>query len=203
MIDGIKAMLAGKKLVDFDDEFEIARSLPHGHVQAVLGVARQLDLERVISRERSRERDLCVAMVCQLVIDAVQKLSMTRRFAQTTLAEELSLGEVSEAELLSAMDGLLSRQQRIERTLAARHLEQGGFVLDDLSSNYVEGRCCELAELGHNRDGKRGKPQVNWGLVCSPRPARWRCRCIPAAPRTRPRCLACSPRSVSGSGSSG
>ena len=168
VIDGIKAMLAGKKLVDFDDEFEIVRSLPHGHVQAVLGVARQLDLERVISRERSRERDLCVAMVCQLVIDAVSKLSMTRRFAQTTLAEELSLGEVSEAELLSAMDGLLSRQQRIERTLAARHLEQGGFVLYDLSSSYVEGRCCELAELGHNRDGKRGKPQVNWGLVCSP-----------------------------------
>ena len=168
VIDGIKAMLAGKKLVDLDDEFEIVRSLPHGHVQAVLGVARQLDLERVISRERSRERDLCVAMVCQLVIDAASKLSMTRRFAQTTLAEELALGEVSEAELLSAMDGLLSRQERIERTLAARHLEQGGFVLYDLSSSYVEGRCCELAALGHNRDGKKGKLQVNWGLICSP-----------------------------------
>jgi hypothetical protein len=168
MIDGLRSMLAGRKLVDLDEGFEIVRSLPHGHVAAVLGVLRQLDLERVISRERCRERELAVAMVCQLVIDAGSKLSMTRRFSQTTLGEELSLGEVSEAELLSAMDWLLARQERIERTLARRHLEPGSFVLYDLSSSYVEGRCCELAALGHSRDGKKGKPQVNWGLVCSP-----------------------------------
>ena len=86
------------------------------------------------------------------------------------------------------MDGLLSRQQRIERTLAARHLEQGGFVLYDLSSSYVEGRCCELAELGHDRDGKRRKPQVNWGLVCSPEGRPVAVRCIPAdrGPTTLP-----------------
>jgi hypothetical protein len=168
MIDGLRAMLAGRKLVDLDDEFEIVRSLPHGHVAAVLGVARQLDLERLISRERCRERDLAVAMVCQLVIAAASKLSMSRRFTQTTLAEELGLGEVGEAEMLSAMDWLLARQARIEKALAGRHLEQGGFVLYDLSSSYVEGRCCPLAALGHSRDGKRGKPQVNWGLVCSP-----------------------------------
>jgi Transposase DDE domain len=168
MIDGLRAMLAGKKLVDLDEHFEIVRSLPHGHVAAVLGVLRELDLERVISRERCRERDLAVGMVCQLVIAAASKLSMTRRFAQTTLGEELEVGEVAEAELLSAMDWLLSRQERIERTLARRHLEPGSFVLYDLSSSYVEGRCCELAALGHNRDGKKGKLQVNWGLVCSP-----------------------------------
>jgi hypothetical protein len=131
-------------------------------------VLRQLDLERLISRERCRERDLAVAMLCQLVIGSCSKLSMTRRFAQSTVGEELALGEVSEAELLAAMDWLVDRQDRIEKTLARRHLADGGFVLYDLSSSYVEGRCCELAALGHNRDGKIGKPQINWGLVCSP-----------------------------------
>ena len=143
---------------------EIERSLPHRHLAAVLGVLRSLDLERLLARERCRERDLCVAMICQLVIGLCSKLSMTRRFSQTTLGEELALGEVTEAELLGAMDWLLDRQERIEKTLARRHLEDGGFVLYDLSSSYVEGRCCELAALGRSRDGKPGKLQVNWGL---------------------------------------
>ncbi len=168
VIDAIREMLAGRVLVDLDQSFEIERSLPHGHVAAVLGVLRQLDLERLISRERCRERDLAVAMVCQLVIASGSKLSMTRRFSQTTLADELALGEVTEPELLAAMDWLADRRERIEKTLARRHLEQGGFVLYDLSSSYVEGRCCPLAALGHNRDGKTGKLQINWGLVCSP-----------------------------------
>jgi hypothetical protein len=168
IIEAIRRMLAGRVLVDLDEQFEIERSLPHGHVAAVLHVLRALDLERLLSRERCRERDLAVAMICQLVIASASKLSMTRRFSQTTLADELALGEVSEAELLGAMDWLLDRQPRIERTLARRHLTDGGFVLYDLSSSYVEGRCCPLAALGHNRDGKQGKPQINWGLVCSP-----------------------------------
>ena len=168
VIEAIRKMLQGRVLVDLEEQFEIESSLGHGHVAAVLQVLRQLDLERLISRERLRERDLAVAMICQLVIAPASKLSMTRRFAQTTLADELQLGDVTEAELLSAMDWLLSRQQRIEKTLAGRHLEQGGFVLYDLSSSYVEGRCCPLAALGHNRDGKKGKLQVNWGLICSP-----------------------------------
>ena len=168
VIEAIRKMLAGRVLVDLEEAFEIERSLPHGHVAAVLGVLRQLDLERLLSRERGRERDLAVAMVCQLVIAPCSKLSMTRRFSQTTLADELSLGEATEAELLAAMDWLLDRQERIEQALARRHLKDGGFVLYDLSSSYVEGRCCPLAALGHNRDGKAGKQQVNWGLVCSP-----------------------------------
>jgi hypothetical protein len=168
VIDAIRAMLQGRRLVDLDEGLEIERSLPHGHVAAALGVLRSLDLERLLARERCRERDLCVAMICQLVIGPCSKLSMTRRFSQTTLGDELSLGEVSEAELLGAMDWLLDRQDRVQRTLARRHLTDGGFVLYDLSSSYVEGRCCELAALGHNRDGKPGKLQVNWGLVCSP-----------------------------------
>jgi transposase len=168
IIDAVRKMLAGRALVDLDERFQIESSRPHGHVAAVLHVLRELDLERLLSREQSRERDLAVAMICQLLIAPASKLSMTRRFSQTTLAEELSLGEVTEAELLETMDWLLSRQQRIERTLARRHLSEGGFVLYDLSSSYLEGRCCPLAALGHNRDGKKGKRQVNWGLVCSP-----------------------------------
>jgi hypothetical protein len=168
VIDAIRKMLQGRVLVDLDERLEIESSLPHGHVAAAVGVLRSLDLERLLARERCRERDLAVAMLCQLVIGPGSKLSMTRRFHQTTLADELSLGEVTELELLDAMDWLLSRQERIERALARRHLTDGGFVLYDLSSSYVEGRCCELAVLGHSRDGKPGKPQVNWGLVCSP-----------------------------------
>ena len=168
MIDGLRAMLAGRRLVDLDAEFEILRSLAHGHVAAVLGVLRELELERLICRERCRERDLCVAMICQRLLDPCSKLSMTRLVHQTTLGEELSLGEVREAELLSAMDWLYERQERIEKALARRHLAGEGFVLYDLSSSYLEGRCCELAAIGYSRDGKPGKPQISYGLCCAP-----------------------------------
>jgi DDE family transposase len=167
-IEGIRAVLAGRELVDLDEALSIERSLPHGHVAAALGVLRSLDLERLICRERCRERDLVVAMVIQRLIGPGSKLSATRRLAQTTLGSELSLGEVKEAELLQAMDWLLSRQERIERALAKRHLAGEGFMLYDLSSSYVEGRRCPLASLGYSRDGVRGKLQVNYGLTCSP-----------------------------------
>jgi Transposase DDE domain len=172
IIDVIRAMLAGRRLVDLDEDFEIERSLPHGHVAAVLGILRELDLERLLGRERCRERDLVVAMIVQRLIGPGSKLSATRRFDQSTLGAELSLGEVKEAELLAAMDWLVERQPRIERTLARRHLqgdrERDAFVLYDLSSSYVEGRCCPLATLGYSRDGVKGKLQVNYGLICSP-----------------------------------
>ena len=167
IIAAIRAMLSGRQLVDLAEGFSIDRTLPHGHVAAVLGVLRSLDLERLLSREPSRERDLAVAMICQLLISPGSKLSFTRRLGQTTLAEELGLGEVTEAELLAAMDWLLARQDRIEKALAARHLSPGGFALYDLSSSYVEGRCCPLAALGYSRDGRKGTLQVNWGLLCS------------------------------------
>ena len=182
IIDVIRAMLAGRRLVDLDEDFEIKRSLPHGHVAAVLGVLRDLDVERLISRDRCRERDLVVAMVVQRLIGPGSKLSATRRFSQTTLGDELSLGEVTEAELLAAMDWLVERQPRIERTLARRHLpgegQSNAFVLYDLSSSYMEGRCCPLATLGYSRDGVKGKLQINYGLICT----RW-----PPGRRVRPR----------------
>jgi len=167
IIAAIRAMLAGRELIDPQEGLGVERTLPHGQVAAVLGVLRSLDLERLISRERSRERDLAMAMICQLIVAPGSKLSLTRRFAQTTLSEELEVGEVSEAELLSAMDWLLGRQARIEKALAARHLTPGGFALYDLSSSYLEGRCCPLAALGYSRDGRKGTLQVNWGLLCS------------------------------------
>ena len=174
IVDAIRAMLAGRRLVDLDTDFRIERSLPHGHVAAVLGVLRGLDLERLLGRERCRERDLVVAMIVQRVIAPGSKLSATRRFAQSTLSEELGLGEVTEAELLAAMDWLLERQERIEKTLARRHLTAGegengdAFVLYDLSSSYLEGRKCPLGKLGYSRDGVKGKLQVNYGLICDP-----------------------------------
>ena len=167
-LQALRRSLAGETLMSATDEFEIVRSLPHGHVAAVLGVLRELDLERLICRERCRERDLVVAMICQRLLAPCSKLSLTRLVGQTTLAEELSLGEVGEAELLSAMDWLLERQERVEKALARRHLHGEGFVLYDLSSSYLEGRCCELGAIGYSRDGKPGKPQISYGLCCAP-----------------------------------
>ena len=167
-LDALRRALAGETLVSAEDRFEITRSLPHGHVGAVLGVLRDLDLERLLSRERCRERDLCVAMICQRLIAPGSKLAMTRLFQVTSLHTELALGEVAEAELLGAMDWLLERQDRVEKTLARRHLTGEGFVLYDLSSSYLEGRHCELGAMGYSRDGKPSKAQIVYGLCCSP-----------------------------------
>ena len=168
VIELVRRALAGEEFVPAGEAFQVERSLPHGHVAAVLGTLRKLELERLIGRERSRERDLVVAMVCQRLLRAGSKLAATRQFSLSSLGEELAVEGATEAELLAAMDWLLARQERLERALARRHLEPGGFVLYDLSSSYLEGRCCPLAELGYSRDGRRGKLQINYGLTCSP-----------------------------------
>ena len=167
-IEAVRRALAGETLVAAEDAFAIERSLPHGHVAAVLGSARMLGLERLLGRERSRERDLCLALVCQRLLRPGSKLSATRQFGLSTLGEELAVEGAGEAELLRAMDWLLARQERIEAVLARRHLSEGGFVLYDLSASYLEGRTCPLAALGYPRDGKRGKLQIQYGLTCSP-----------------------------------
>jgi hypothetical protein len=167
-LEALRRILRGESLVSATDALRIERSLPHGHVACVLGTLRKLDLERLLSRERSRERDLCVALICQRLLAPGSKLDASRRFSQSTLAQELCLGEeVKEAELLKAMDWLLARQERIERGLARRHLQEGSFVLYDLSSSYLEGRECPLAARGYSRDGKRSKLQISYGLICS------------------------------------
>ena len=167
-IEAVRRALAGETLVTAEDTFAIERSLPHGHVAAVLGTARKLGLERLLGRERTRERDLCLALVCQRLLRPGSKLSATRQFELSTLGEELAVEGASEAELLRAMDWLLGRQERIEQGLAHRYLQPGGLVLYDLSASYLEGRKCPLAALGYPRDGKRGKLQIQYGLTCSP-----------------------------------
>ncbi len=167
-IEAVRRALAGETLVATEDAFQVERSLPHGHVAAVLGTARRLGLERLLGRERTRERDLCLALVCQRLLRPGSKLSATRQFELSTLGEELAVADAGEAELLAAMDWLLPRQERIEAALARRYLSEGGFVLYDLSASYLEGRTCPLAALGYPRDGKKGKLQIQYGLTCSP-----------------------------------
>jgi hypothetical protein len=167
-IELIRRSLRGERLVAAGERLRIERSLPHGQVAAVLGTARRLGLERLLGRERSRERDLCLALVCQRLLRPGSKLSATRQFGLSTLGEELAVADASESELLSGMDWLLARQERIEAALARRYLTEGGFVLYDLSASYLEGRKCPLAALGYPRDGKKGKLQIQYGLTCSP-----------------------------------
>ncbi len=146
--------------------FAIERSLPAGHVQAALTIARRLELPRLLDRSPSRERDLVLAMICQRAMAPASKLGTVRAFGQSTLADELGVADADEDDLYAAMDWLLERQERIEDRLARRHLTDGELVLYDVSSSYFEGRSCELAKLGYSRDGKRGSLQVIYGLLC-------------------------------------
>ncbi|MHB1469270.1 MAG: IS1634 family transposase [Solirubrobacteraceae bacterium] len=165
-IDAIRRTLRGEVLVPADGAFEVERSLPAGHVQAALLMARRLELARLLDRKPSRERDLVLAMICQRAIAPASKLATVRAFSQSTLADELGVADADEDDLYQAMDWLLARQARIEDRLARRHLADGELVLYDVSSSYFEGRCCELARLGYSRDGKRGSPQIVYGLLC-------------------------------------
>jgi transposase len=164
-IETLRRVLRGEKLVGISDLFENTRSWHHGHVQAVLGAMRRLGLDELLSSRPSRERELVKAMVAVRVLDPQSKLATTRYWGTTTLAPDLGVEDATEVDLYSAMDWLLERQGRIEKRLAIRHLDEGSLVLYDLTSTYFEGKHCPLAALGHNRDGKKGKLQVNFGLV--------------------------------------
>jgi Transposase DDE domain len=165
-IAAIRATLRGEVLIGADAAFEIERSLPAGHVTAALAMARRLELARLLDRRPSRQRDLCLAMVCQRVLAPGSKLHTSRALGQSTLAGELGVGGADEDELYAALDWLLARQEKIEDRLAARHLKDGELVLYDVSSSYFEGRKCPLAKLGYSRDRRRGTPQIIYGLLC-------------------------------------
>jgi hypothetical protein len=165
-IDAIRRVLAGETLVSARDAFEIERSLPAGHVNAALVMARRLELPKLLDRSACRERDLCLAMILGRVICPGSKLGMVRTLGQSTLASELGVEGADEDDLYAAMDWLLERQQRIEDRLATRHLVDGEMVLYDVSSSYFEGRTCPLGKLGYSRDGKLGLPQIIYGLLC-------------------------------------
>ncbi len=151
--------------------FEISRSLPHGHVAAVLGTARQLGLEELLDPEPSRQRDLVTAMAVAQVIAPDSKLAIARGLqagtAASSLGEVLGLGGCDEDDLYAAMDWLAARQDRIEDALAARHLAGGTLVLYDVSSAAFEGRTCPLGAIGHPKDGVRGRLQIVYGLLTS------------------------------------
>ena len=165
-IELVRGVLRGERYLSAGEAFQIERSLPAGHVMAALGMARRLDLARLLDRSPSRERDLAMAMICQRAIAPASKLASVRAFEQTTLASEFGVDGADEDDLYSALDWLLERQERIEDRLARRHLQDGELVLYDVSSSYFEGRSCPLARLGYSRDGKRGTPQVIYGLLC-------------------------------------
>jgi Transposase DDE domain len=169
VIELIRGALRGQRFVPADEALEVVRSLPAGHVEAALAMARRLELPRLLDRAASRQRALCLAMIVQRVLGPGSKLAMSRAFAQSTLAAELDVADADEDELYAALDWLLHRQPRIEAALARRHLAGGTLVLYDVSSSYFEGHSCPLAKLGYSRDGRRGTPQIVYGLLCDRR----------------------------------
>ena len=167
-VNTLRRLLRNEPLMGPDDVFSIEESLPHGHVAAILGTMRKIGLEKTIAAKRCRERDLVVAMIAQRLISPGSKLDNTRAWHDTTLARNMDVVDADEDDLYAAMDWLLKRQNRIEKKLAGRHLEEGGLVLYDITSSYYEGYTCPLAQFGHNRDGKKGKPIVVYGLMADP-----------------------------------
>jgi transposase len=164
-IELIRRVLKGETLVSPDDAFSITRSRPHGHVEVVLGTIQKLGLDRLIASKRSPERDLVMAMIAQRILFPCSKLATARHWHTTTLAEELNVADADENDLYAALDWLLGRKQAIENKLAGRHLKEGALVLYDVSSSYYEGRTCPLARYGHNRDGKKDRPIVVYGVL--------------------------------------
>jgi len=170
VVEGLRRLLKGGKVVVGLGDFEIVRSLPHGHVAATLGILRKVGLEKLIAPRRSRQRDLVVAMIVARIIDPRSKLATARgvsgETAFTSLGEVLGVVGADANDLYAAMDWLLARQDRIEQALGKRHLRDGTLVLYDVTSTYFEGRSCPLARFGHSRDGKRDKLQIVFGLLC-------------------------------------
>ncbi len=168
-IEALRATLKGHTLVDAEAEFEVERSVPHGDVAAAHVMACKLGLADLLG-PACAERDLAYALVLSRAVRPKPKLATARWWAgrDTTLGVDLGVADASTDEIYAAMDWLTSRQRGIEKKLAARHLAEGGIAMFDLSSSWVEGSCCELAAFGHSRDGKRGRRQVEYGLLTDP-----------------------------------
>jgi len=167
-VEALRRVLKNEPLVSPEALFRIDRSLPHGHVELLLAMIRRVGLDRLISTQPSRQRDLVLALVIERVLHPASKLATVRLWQTTTLAEELRLSDADVDEAYAAMDWLLERQERIEAELARRHFRDGAQVLYDVSSSYYEGHTCPLMQFGHDRDGKKGKPIVVYGLMADP-----------------------------------
>ncbi len=170
-VEALSRALKGLPPAGLEGAFEITRSLPHGHVAAVLGTIRGLGLEELIGPAPSRQRDLVTAMIVAAVIDGSSKLATARGLRAETAASSLGgllgLEACDEDDLYAAMDWLLPRQEQVEEALAARHLTNGTLVLYDVSSAAFEGRTCPLGEIGHARDGVRGRLQIVYGVLAT------------------------------------
>jgi transposase len=178
LIFGLRELLknhrAGNPVTSASEGFRIERSIPHGHVQAVVSTIERLKLDHLIGSKRCPERDRVIAMIAARILNPASKLATTRALnaatCSNTLAEACGIDDdVHENDLYDAMDWLLKRQARIEKSLASRHLQDGSLVLYDLTSSYFEGTTCPLAKLGYSRDGKKGKLQIVFGLLCDSR----------------------------------
>jgi len=169
LVELIRAWLAGERFLRVGETLPIRRSLPHGHVAAVLGLVRSLGLPGMLDRAPSRSRDLALALVAARLIAPASKLATATLLGQTTLGAACGVEGADENELYGAMDWLLARQARVERSLAARHLRGGSLVLYDLTSVYMEGSHCALARHGHSRDHRPDRPQVEFGLLTDAR----------------------------------
>ncbi|MEK7522193.1 MAG: IS1634 family transposase, partial [Patescibacteria group bacterium] len=169
LIELIRGFLRGERFLPAGEALSIRRSLPHGHVAAVLGLARSLGLPGILDRRPSRNRDLAVALIAARLIAPASKLATATLLGQSTLGAACGVEGADENELYEAMDWLLARQGRVERSLAARHLGPGSLVLYDLSSVYVEGSHCPLARHGHSRDHRPDRPQIEFGLLTDER----------------------------------
>jgi len=172
-VDALARTLKGlPPKLDLSEAFEITRSLPHGHVAAVLGTARRLGIDELLDPAPSRHRDLVCAMLVAQVIAPASKLATARGLrsetATSTLGQVLGVSACDEDDLYAAMDWALERKDTIENALAARHLVNGTLVLYDVSSAAFEGRTCPLGAIGHPRDGVKGRLQIVYGLLCSP-----------------------------------
>jgi hypothetical protein len=172
-VEGLRGVLKGGTVIPAEREaFTVVRTLPHGHVAAALGTARSIGLDRILGPDGNRCRDLVLALLVGRILEPASKLAAARALSPATaassLGEVLGLGEVDEDELYTALDWLLERQSAIETALAKRHLTNGTLVLYDVSSSYMEGRCCPLAKRGYSRDGRKGTLQIIYGLLCAP-----------------------------------
>src|SRR5260370_41103714 len=171
-VDALSRALKGlPPALDLGEAFEIIRSLPHGHVAAVLGSAQRLGMEELIDATPSRTRDLVTAMLIAQVIGPGSKLATARglrtQTATSSLGQVLGVTGCDEDDLYAAMDWVLARKDAIENALAARHLVNGTLVLYDVSSAAFEGRTCPLGAIGHPRDGVKGRLQIVYGLLCT------------------------------------
>jgi hypothetical protein len=170
-VEALRLVLKGEIAGLGKGEARIERSLPHGHAAAVLGMARKLKLDKLLPSEPERLSKLALAMIVARVLEPAAKLATARQLSEATAAHSLGavlgLGAVDEDELYTALDLLGEAQPRIEAAFAKRHLRDGCLVLYDLTSSYLEGRKCELGQYGYNRDGKAGKLQIVFGLLCA------------------------------------